>query len=85
MKITSAVGKGLVERFKAMKVGESATFPTVLPGIDADASQAILRESTWDAKLNKGYWDFAMYWKGIHVADVMAEVVEGELLLEVLA
>jgi hypothetical protein len=85
MKATGNVGKGLIERFKGLAIGQSCTFPTVLPGIDAEASQAILRESTWNATTEKGYWEFALYWKGIHVADVIAEVVEGELLLEVLA
>lgn len=84
MKSTSAIGKAIISRFAALKVGQPCVFPTPVPGLSQEATQAILRETTWDAAVQKGYWIFTLYWHGCHIGDVTAEVVETELTMEVL-
>lgn len=84
MKATSPQGKALVDRFNAMAVGQPTDFATPFPNLSAEGTQAVLTEKVWDDKIQKGYWLFALYWHGTHLSDVSAEVVEGELSVEVL-
>lgn len=84
MKSTSPLGKGLLARFQELKVGQPCSFPSILPGISNESCQAFLTEANFDNSLLKGYWAFSIYWHGCHTADVTAEVIDGELTLEVL-
>jgi hypothetical protein len=85
MKSTSPMGKELLGKVKDLKLGESVKFPPILPGLNQVDSVAVLRERSWDETLQKGYWEFGLYWMGVYVSDVNLEVVDGELFAEVLA
>lgn len=79
MKITSPQGKGLLERFKAVKVGQPCVFPSPLPSLSKTVTQAFLIS----CKPGKE-WEFRLFWHGVEIGTAKAEVKGDELILEVL-
>jgi hypothetical protein len=79
MKITSPQGKGLLERFKEVKVGQSCVFPSPLPALSNTMTQAFLVSR----KPGKE-WEFRLFWYGVEIGSAKAEIKGDELILEVL-
>lgn len=78
LKTTSPQGKGLIERFKSLKVGQPCLFPSLLPSLSNASIQAFLLE----VRPGK-YWEFKLFWHGVEVGTVTAEVKADQLELEV--
>lgn len=78
LKTTSPQGKGLIERFKALKIGQPCLFPSLLPSLSNASIQAFLIE-THPGK----FWEFKLFWHGVEVGTVTAEIKEDQLELEV--
>lgn len=78
LKTTSPQGKGLIERFKGLKVGQPCLFPSLLPSFSNASIQAFLIET----HINKS-WEFKLFWHGVEVGTVTAKIHGDQLELEV--
>lgn len=78
MKTNSKKAKELIAALTALSIGQAMTFPSPLPGIDKADAQGFLRET------QENFWVLELRWNGIMFAEVTAQIMDDNLLLEVL-
>lgn len=78
LKTTSPKGKGLLERFKALKVGQPCLFPSLLPSLSGSPIQAVLID------FQDNEWEFKLFWRGVEIGAAEAHVVKDQIEFEVL-
>ncbi len=76
MLASSTQGKALIKQFQALGIGDSISLPSIFPAIP-DECQAILQE-----KEEENYWFFELFWHGISLGALSAELRGTDLQLE---
>jgi hypothetical protein len=77
MKVSSLKGKEFLTQLKNIQISDSMPLASPFSAIAADGTQALCVDRDKDV-----FWQFALYWLGVHVGDVCVEIKNDLMLVE---